>query len=135
MVLAGTPVPPKADLSWFKIGSCGAHLCLGLSAIGPDGMEDDSHFASDGNRRPLAPMRLACLQPPALECRTSPDDGQQDVRGLEQISLNLVVAALGDGASAIDLTGLITSRRQAEIGANVGGMSEASGVVDGNDEG
>lgn len=49
------------------------------------------------------------LAAPALERRTSSDNGQQDVRGLEQISSNLVVAAFGDAASAIDLTGLMTS--------------------------
>jgi hypothetical protein len=48
-VPAATLVPPKADLGWFKTGSCGARLCLEFGAIGPDGMEDDSHFASDGN--------------------------------------------------------------------------------------
>lgn len=46
-----------------------------------------------------------------------------------------MVAALRDAASAIDLTGLITSWRQAKIGTNVGRMSEANGVIGGNDQG
>ena len=82
----------------------------------------------------LAPIRLVSFAP-ALEGRTSPDNGQQDVRGFEQISPNLMVAAFGDAASSVDLAGLIMSWCQAEIGTDVGGMSEASGVVDGNDEG
>lgn len=49
------------------------------------------------------------LAAPTLERRTSSGNGQQDVRGLEQISSNLVVAAFGDAAHAIDLTGLMTS--------------------------
>ncbi|MEB2671199.1 hypothetical protein [Bradyrhizobium japonicum] len=65
-VPAGTLVPPEADLGWFKTCSCGAHLCLEFGAIGPDGMEDHSHFASDGNLGLFAPMRLASLLPQRL---------------------------------------------------------------------
>ncbi|UGX94242.1 hypothetical protein G6321_00053350 [Bradyrhizobium barranii subsp. barranii] len=132
LVPAGTLVPPKADLGRFKAASCGAHLCLELSAVGPDGVEDDSHFASNGNLRLFGADPFGQLAAPALEGRTSPDNGQQDVRGFEQISPNLMVAAFGDAASSVDLAGLITSWCQAEIGTDVGGMSEASGVVDGN---
>lgn len=67
-VPAGTLVPSKADLCWFKTG------------FGPDAFGQ--------------------LAATALERRASPDNGEQDVRGLEQISSNLVVAALGDAASA-----------------------------------
>ncbi|BAR63663.1 hypothetical protein ACVIWV_009965 [Bradyrhizobium diazoefficiens] len=98
-------------------------------------MEDDSHFASNGNLRLFGADPFGQLAAPALEGRTSPDNGQQDVRGFEQISPNLMVAAFGDAASSVDLAGLIMSWCQAEIGTDVGGMSEASGVVDGNDEG
>jgi hypothetical protein len=135
LVPAGTLVTPKADLGRFKAASCGAHLCLELSAVGPDGVEDDSHFASNGNLRLFGADPFGQLAAPALEGRTSPDNGQQDVRGFEQISPNLMVAAFGDAASSVDLAGLIMSWCQAEIGTDVGGMSEASGVVDGNDEG
>jgi len=44
-----------------------------------------------------------------------------------------MVAAFGDTASAVDLAD-DNVLCQAEIGTNVGGMSEASVVVDGNDE-
>lgn len=75
-VPAGTLFPPKADLGQFKAGSCGAHLCVELSTIGPDGMEDDGHFATNGNLRLFGADSFSQLAAPALERRTSPDNGQ-----------------------------------------------------------
>ncbi|MET4407935.1 hypothetical protein [Bradyrhizobium sp. JR3.12] len=77
-VPAGTLVPPKADPGWFKTGSCGAHLWLEFGAVGPDSMEDDSHFASHGNLGLFGADAFGQLAAPALERRTSPDNGQQD---------------------------------------------------------
>lgn len=85
------------------------HLCLELGAIGPDGVEDEGHFARDGNLRLFGANAFGQLATPAVERGTWSVNGQPDVRGLEQISSHLMVAAIGDATSAFDLTGLMTS--------------------------
>uniref|UniRef100_UPI00320970C0 hypothetical protein n=1 Tax=Bradyrhizobium sp. Oc8 TaxID=2876780 RepID=UPI00320970C0 len=57
-------------------------------------MEDDSHFASEGDLGLFGSDAFGQLAAPALERRTSSNNGQQDVRGLEQTSSNLVITAL-----------------------------------------
>jgi len=67
------------DPGWFKTGSCSARLYLELSAIVPDGMEDEGPFTSDGELRFLADA-FGELAAQAIVRRTSPDNGQQNVR-------------------------------------------------------
>ena len=84
----------EADFGLVKVGSCAAHLCLEYGAIGPYGMEDDGHFASESNLGLFGADAFSQLAAPALERRTLPDNRQQNIRGLEQIGSSLVVAAL-----------------------------------------
>lgn len=64
-VPAGTHIPPRADLELFKTGSCGAHLCLELGAVGSDGMGMTAILRATATFAFLAPMRSACLLPSA----------------------------------------------------------------------
>ena len=56
--------------------------------------------------------------------------GQHHIGGFVQQRAKPPVAALGDAACIVDLTGLITTRDQAQIGASIARTSEAIGVVD-----
>ncbi|WP_346658115.1 hypothetical protein [Bradyrhizobium sp. 154] len=68
----------EADLDSSKTGSCGAHLPLELGAIGPDGMEDDSHFARESDLGLFGADTFGQFVAPALERRTAPDNGQEE---------------------------------------------------------
>jgi hypothetical protein len=60
--------------------------------------------------------------------------GDQHVCGLEQQRAHRAVAALGYSARVVDLAGLISSRREAEIGADIGRPGKPASIIDGGDE-
>jgi len=57
-VPAGTLVPPKAHLAWFKTASSGPHLWPELSAIG--GQEETPNSFQPGVQGAHLPLRAAC---------------------------------------------------------------------------
>jgi hypothetical protein len=56
--------------------------------------------------------------------------GQHHIGGLIEQCAEPPVAAFGDATCIVDLTGLITTRDEAQIGAHIAGTSEAIGIVD-----
>jgi hypothetical protein len=86
--------------------SCQRHLRLLAAAAGGDGFG------------------------PGLERGGFAAPGQQSVRGLKQQRAGQVVARFGDVTWAIDLTRLVTARRQAKVGADLPGTAKPGRIVD-----
>ena len=60
---------------------------------------------------------------------------ENGIRRLEQVGAQQSVAAFGDAPGAVDIAGLVTAWRQAEVGANRTGSPEPFRVVDDGDIG
>src|SRR3546814_19900485 len=58
------------------------------------------------------------------------EPAQNDVGRFEQVAAQQAVAAARDMPVVVDLTELIASRREAEIGADRGGLGEPRRIVD-----
>ena|GEM_PF-5845673 len=67
---------------------------------------------------------------PSLQREALPASGEDRVRSLVEQIANRAVALLGDPARPIELTGLMVSGRQAEIGVGVAGLSDATSLID-----
>lgn len=70
------------------------------------------------------------IERPVFERETAAVAGQNHIGGLIEKRAEPPVAAFGDAAGIVDLTGLIASRDQAQIGAHMARTSEAGWIVD-----
>src|SRR4051794_27517980 len=88
-------------------------------------MENDRELAGYGNGGlPGAdPPRQA--RPPGLQRRPARDTMEDDPGRLVQVGAQQLIAAAGDVAGVVLLTGLVAPRRQADVGPDAGRLDEA----------
>jgi hypothetical protein len=79
--------------------------------------------------------RLAMAKAPVLQFELALVAGQDDIGGFVQQGPHAPVATFRFAAEVIDLSGLMPSGNQAEVGADVSRSSDARRIVDCGDKG
>ena len=133
-----TAVPAGTDAGvayagriWQGSGHAWLLAPIELRSVAPDAVKNDSHLSGDGDLRFLQADALDEAEAPGLQRRPSLGAVDEYGRRLEQVRSQEPVAPSGDAPRQVELSGLLSPRRQPEISADAGSRPEAGGIVDG----
>ena len=93
-------------------------------------MQDHSELASNSHACLLRSNALGQPCPPSFERGPTLHLREKDIGGLVQARSSEPISAFRDVALPICFPGLISSRRQPEIGSYIAGPSESAGFID-----
>ena len=112
---------PTSDAS-VSDGRLGALCCRARPAeilvVDPHAMEGHGHSAGEGDLRPSRSLAPSDPHRPCLHSRPPRRWTENNIRRLEERGSRFPVAHFADPADAVDLAGLMASRREPQIGAN-----------------
>src|SRR3954447_12621069 len=130
---------PRPDAGHFSAAASGSRgvaigcSCRGdllcrpaeLAAVAQHAMENDRKLAGYGDGGLPGADPPCQARPPGLQHRPARDPMEDDPSRLVQVGAQQLVAAARDVAGVIRLAGLITPRRQADVGLDAGRLGEA----------
>ena len=112
-------------------GSGGFEDC----SVHPHSVHDEGEFSRDRYFRLFRADPLDELQSPAPKLAFVSNAGQECIRRLEQKSPRHAVSRLRYTTAQIHIAGLIATWRQSQERADVPGVAEPAGIIDGRHEG
>src|SRR5918998_2999830 len=121
---AGRPSAAAGGSRGFAIGcSCRVDLLCRpaeRAAVAQHAMEDDRELPGHGDGGLPGADPPCQTRPPGLQRRPARDTMEDDPGRLVQVGAQQLVAAARDVAGVVRLAGLVTPRRQADIGPHAG---------------